>query len=139
MSKVSFTTLSVLRRVRDMSSRRLDPMSISRSGASGQSPGVYDYMGKDLEFGQSMYEHGEAQVVPGGDCNDEIGKVQKRLGEVSYMAKTEMDPIRTEESELPTEKGEAGKVQTRWPVIMSCPSVSKRAAQNRWSSQNPPI
>jgi hypothetical protein len=104
--------------LRYMSSRRFGPMSISRSGAGDQPPDVYDNLDKGLEFVQSMCEHGAHQFLRDGDCNDEISKVQKRLGEVLEMAKTEMERVQREEPELAKETGEMGKVRTRRPISM---------------------
>ncbi|KAF4996053.1 hypothetical protein FGRMN_4715 [Fusarium graminum] len=104
--------------LRYMSSRRFGPMSISRSGASDQPPDVYDNLDKGLEFVQSMCEHGAHQFLRDGDCNDEISKVQKRLGEVLETAKTEMERIQREEPELAKETGDMGKVRTRRPISM---------------------
>ncbi|KAF4965837.1 hypothetical protein FSARC_6401 [Fusarium sarcochroum] len=101
-----------------MSSRRFGPMSISRSGAGDQPPDVYDNLDKGLEFVQSMCEHGAHQFLRDGDCNDEISKVQKRLGEVLEMAKTEMERVQREEPELAKETGEMGKIRTRRPISM---------------------
>jgi hypothetical protein len=108
----------VLPSLRYMSSRRFGPMSISRSGTSDQPPDVYDNLDKGLEFVQSMCEHGAHQFLRDGDCNDEISKVQKRLGEVLEMAKTEMERLQREEPELAKETGEMGKVRTRRPISM---------------------
>ncbi|SPJ82414.1 uncharacterized protein FTOL_09819 [Fusarium torulosum] len=104
--------------LRYMSSRRFGPMSISRSGAGDQPPDAYDNLDKGLEFVQSMCEHGAHQFLRDGDCNDEISKVQKRLGEVLEMAKTEMERVQREEPELAKETGELGKVRTRRPISM---------------------
>ncbi|KAM0252184.1 hypothetical protein ACHAP5_001165 [Fusarium lateritium] len=104
--------------LRYMSSRRFGPMSMSRSGAGDQPPDVYDNLDKGLEFVQSMCEHGAHQFLRDGDCNDEISKVQKRLGEVLEMAKTEMERVQREEPELAKETGEMGKVRTRRPISM---------------------
>ncbi|KAF4956644.1 hypothetical protein FSARC_11522 [Fusarium sarcochroum] len=104
--------------LRYMSSRRFGPMSISRPGANDQAPDVYDNLDKGLEFVQSMCEHGAHQFLRDGDCNDEISKVQKRLGEVLEMAKTEMERVQREEPELAKETGEMGKVRTRRPISM---------------------
>ncbi|KAM0563724.1 hypothetical protein ACHAPJ_001456 [Fusarium lateritium] len=104
--------------LRYMSSRRFGPMSISRPGAKDQQPDVYDNLDKGLEFVQSMCEHGAHQFLRDGDCNDEISKVQKRLGEVLEMAKTEAERVQREEPELAKETGEMGKVRTRRPISM---------------------
>jgi hypothetical protein len=104
--------------LRYMSSRRFGPMSISRPGAGDQPPDVYDNLDKGLEFVQSMCEHGAHQFLRDGDCNDEISKVQKTLGEVLEMAKTEMERVEREEPELAKETGEVGKVRTRRPISM---------------------
>ncbi|SPJ80244.1 uncharacterized protein FTOL_08636 [Fusarium torulosum] len=104
--------------LRYMSSRRFGPMSISRSGAGGQPPDVYDNLDKGLKFVQSMCEHGAHQFLRDGDCNDEISKVQKRLGEVLEMAKTEMERAQREEPELAKKIAEMGKVRTRRPISM---------------------
>ncbi|KAF4956623.1 hypothetical protein FSARC_11528 [Fusarium sarcochroum] len=102
--------------LRYMSSRRSGPMSISRSGAKDRQSDVYDNLDKGLEFVQSMCEHGAHQLLRDGDCNDEISKMQKRLGEVLEMAKTEMERVQREEPELAKETGEMGKVRTRRPI-----------------------
>ncbi|KAF5657287.1 hypothetical protein FHETE_10510 [Fusarium heterosporum] len=82
--------------LRYRSTRGPGVMSTSGSGASGQPPGVYDNMDKGLEFVQSICEHGAHQFVCDGDCNDEINKARKRLGEVLEMAETEMGRVQRE-------------------------------------------
>jgi hypothetical protein len=93
---------------RYMSSRRFGPMSISRSGAGDQPPDVFDNLDKGLEFVQSMCEQGAHQFLRDGDCNDEISKAQKRLGEVLELAKTEMERLQRGEPELAKVTGEMG-------------------------------
>ncbi|SCV61179.1 uncharacterized protein FFFS_15748 [Fusarium fujikuroi] len=90
--------------LRYMSSRRFGPMSISLRGTNDQTPDVYDKLDKGLEFVQSMCHHGAYQFLRDGDCNDEISKVQRRLTEVLEMAKTEMERVEREESELAKER-----------------------------------
>ncbi|EXM16606.1 hypothetical protein FoTM2_016828 [Fusarium oxysporum f. sp. vasinfectum] len=101
-----------------MSSRPFGLMSITRPGAGGQPPDVYDRLDKGLEFVQSMCQKGAHQFLRDGDCNDEINKAQKRLGEVLEMAKTEMERIEREEPELAKETREMGKVRIRRPIRM---------------------
>ncbi|KAH7237846.1 hypothetical protein B0J15DRAFT_470878 [Fusarium solani] len=104
--------------LRYVSSRRFGPMSISRNGPNNGPPDVYDNLDKDLEFAQSMCEHGAHQFLRDGDCSDEISKVQKRLTEVLEMANKEMERVQREEPELAKETGETGKVRTRRPISM---------------------
>ncbi|KAF4975392.1 hypothetical protein FZEAL_7801 [Fusarium zealandicum] len=106
--------------LRYMSSRRFGPMSLSRPGAGAGDgpPDAYDNLDKGLEFVQSMCEHGAHQFLRDGDCNDEIGKVQKRLAEVLEMANKETERVQRDEPELAKETGEMGKVRTRRPISM---------------------
>lgn len=106
--------------LRYMSTRRLGPMSSMRGppGSKDHPPDVYDNLDKGLDFVQSMCEHGAHQFLRDGDCNDEITKVQKRLGEVLEMARKEMERVQREEPELAKETGDMGKVRTRRPISM---------------------
>ncbi|KAG7408257.1 hypothetical protein Forpe1208_v012342 [Fusarium oxysporum f. sp. rapae] len=93
-------------------------MSLRRSGAGDQPPGVYDKLEKGLEFVQDMCEHGAHHFLRDGDCNDEISNVRKRLTEVLEIAQTEMERVEREEPELAKETGELGKSRTRRPISM---------------------
>lgn len=106
--------------LRYMSTRRLGPMSAMRGppGSKDQPPDIYDNLDKGLDFVQSMCEHGAHQFLRDGDCNDEITKVQKRLGEVLEMAKKEMERVEREEPELAKETGDLGKIRTCRPISM---------------------
>ncbi|RSL45444.1 hypothetical protein CEP54_014257 [Fusarium duplospermum] len=101
-----------------MSSRRFGPTSISQNGPNSGPPDVYDNLDKDLEFVQSMCEHGAHQFLRDGDCNDEISKVQKRLAEVLKMTIKEMERVQREEPELAKETGAVSKARTRRPISM---------------------
>jgi hypothetical protein len=108
--------------LRNMSSRRFGPMSISQNGPNKKEDkkeqDVYANLDDGLEFVQSMCEHGAHQFLRDGDCNDEISKVQKRLTEVLEKANKEMERVQREEPELAKQTGEMGKVRTRRPISM---------------------
>ncbi|KLP22596.1 Uncharacterized protein LW94_12917 [Fusarium fujikuroi] len=108
----------VLPSLRYTSSRRSGPMLISLRGTKNRRSDVYDKLDKGLEFVQSMCKNGAYQFLRDGDCNDEISKVQKRLTEVLEMAKTEMERVEREESELAKETGAMGKIRTRRPITL---------------------
>lgn len=77
--------------LRYISSRRYGPAAM-RSGHLGlpnQAPDVYDELDKALEFVQSTCEHGAHQFLRDAKCNEEVQKIQTRIGEVLEMAKKE--------------------------------------------------
>lgn len=85
--------------LRYISSRRYGPAAM-RSGHPGlpnQTPDVYDELDKALEFVQSTCEHGAHQFLRDAKCNEEVQKIQKRIGEVLEMAKKEFERIEREE------------------------------------------
>ncbi|KAK1237792.1 hypothetical protein MKX07_003628 [Trichoderma sp. CBMAI-0711] len=91
--------------LRYISSRRYGPtaMRLGHPSLAGQAPDVFDELDKALEFVQSTCEHGAHQFLRDAKCNEEVSKIQQRIGEVLEMAKKEMERIEREEPETMNE------------------------------------
>lgn len=68
-------------------------------GLPDKPPDVYDELDKGLEYVQSMCEHGAHQFLRDGDCGEEVGNIQRRLGETKELADKEMDRVKREDPE----------------------------------------
>ncbi|KAH6876869.1 hypothetical protein B0T10DRAFT_552346 [Thelonectria olida] len=69
-------------------------------GDKGKPFNVHHKLREGLENIQSLCEHNAHQFLRDGDCNNEIGKLQKQLKEILNMATKEGHRLRKEEPEL---------------------------------------
>ncbi|KAH0496505.1 hypothetical protein TgHK011_003859 [Trichoderma gracile] len=106
--------------LRYISSRRYGPtaMRLGHPSLAGQAPDVFDELDKALEFVQSTCEHGAHQFLRDAKCNEEVSKIQQRIGEVLEMAKKEMERIEREEPETMNESPDP-KPRTMKPITVS--------------------
>jgi hypothetical protein len=70
-----------------------------RGAQPDKQPDVYDDLDKGLEYVQSMCEHAAHQFLRDGDCGEEVGNIQRRLGETKEIADKEMERVKREEPE----------------------------------------
>ncbi|KAL6861130.1 hypothetical protein J3F83DRAFT_747513 [Trichoderma novae-zelandiae] len=106
--------------LRYISSRRYGPTAIrlGHPSLANQAPDVFDELDKALEFVQSTCEHGAHQFLRDARCNDEVSKIQQRIGEVLDMAKKEMERVEREEPETLNESTDP-KPRTMKPITVS--------------------
>ncbi|KAF6828799.1 hypothetical protein CMUS01_08437 [Colletotrichum musicola] len=123
--------------LRYMSTRRMGPRPPqARGGQTGglmgdNAPDAYDELDKGLEYVQGMCEHAAHQFLRDGECREEIGNIQRRLGDTKELAAKEMERIEREEPEL-LKASETNKVRTLRPTSM-------RRELTPAKDSNPPI
>jgi hypothetical protein len=103
-----------------MSSGR--PMFSSRTAFGrnpNQPPDVYDQLDKGLEYVQGMCEHAAHQFLRDGDCAEEVGNIERRLGETKELADKEMERVRREEPEALKAHEEELKGRVHRPLKMA--------------------
>ncbi|KAB5535324.1 hypothetical protein GE09DRAFT_1063376 [Coniochaeta sp. 2T2.1] len=90
----------------------------SPRGTPDKQPDVYDDLDKGLEYVQSMCEHAAHQFLRDGDCGEEVGNIQRRLGETKELADKEMDRVKREEPEALGSSSEETKGRSFRPPNM---------------------
>ncbi|KAK1755819.1 hypothetical protein QBC47DRAFT_197593 [Echria macrotheca] len=69
------------------------------TGLEPMKPDIYDDLDKGLEYVQSMCEHAAHQFLRDGDCAEEVGNIERRLGDTKELADREMERIQREDPE----------------------------------------
>lgn len=87
-------------------------------GTGGQLPDVYDQLDKGLEYVQSMCEHAAHQFLRDGDCAEEVGNIQRRLGDTQELADKEMARVQKEEPEALESPPDSAKRRSFRPQYM---------------------
>lgn len=102
--------------LRYTSTRGLGPTSTSRHR---QPPDIFETLDKSLDFIQCTCEHGAHQFLKSADCENDIGKIQARMGELIRVSTKELERVQRKELEPVMKPGEGNNTRARLPISVT--------------------